>query len=41
LEQQLGAAFFEFHVAELVNAEQIHPPVAGDGLGEQFLVGGL
>ena len=31
----------EFHVAELVDAEQIDAAVAGDGLGELFLVGGF
>ena len=34
LEQQLGAAAVEFHVAELVDAEQVDAAVAGDGLGE-------
>ena len=34
LEQQLGAAAVEFHVAELVDAEQIDAAVAGDGLGQ-------
>ena len=32
VEQQFGAAAVELHVAELVDAEQVHPPVAGDGL---------
>ena len=41
LEQQLGAAAVEFHVAELVDAEQVDAAVAGDGLGELPVVGGL
>jgi hypothetical protein len=41
LEQQFGAAFVEFHVAQFVDAEQVGAAVAGDGLGEDFLVGGF
>jgi len=41
LEQQLGAAPVEFHVAQLVQAEQIDPAVAGDRLGQDPFVGGL
>ena len=41
LEQQLGAAAVEFHVAEFVDAEQVDAAVAGDGLGQLLLVGGL
>ena len=32
LEEQFGAAAVEFHVAELVDAEQVDAAVAGDGL---------
>ena len=41
LEQQLGAAAVQGHVAELVDAEQVDAAVAGDGLGQDLLVGGL
>ena len=41
LEQQLGAAPVQLDVAELVQAEQVDPPVAGDHLGEHPVVGGL
>jgi len=41
LEQQLGAATVEFHVAEFVEAEQLDPAVAGDGAGQLPFVGGL
>jgi hypothetical protein len=41
LEQQLGTAAVEFHVAELVDAEQVDAAVAGDGLGQLLVVGGL
>ncbi|MBP2371658.1 hypothetical protein JOF36_007431 [Pseudonocardia parietis] len=41
LEQQFGAAAVEFHVAELVDAEQVDTAVAGDGLGELSFAGGL
>jgi hypothetical protein len=41
LEEQLGAAAVELHVAELVDDEQVDAAVAGDGLGELFLVGGF
>jgi hypothetical protein len=41
LEQQLGAAAVEFEVAQLIEAEQVDPAVAGDGAGEMFVVGGF
>ena len=41
LEQQLRAAAVEFEVAQLIEAEQVDPAVAGDGAGEVFVVGGL
>src|SRR6266536_4092239 len=41
LEQQLRAARVEVEVAELVAAQQVQPAVAGDGLGQGALVGGL
>ena len=41
LEEELGAAAVEFHVAELVDAEQVDAAVAVDGLGELPVVGGL
>jgi hypothetical protein len=41
LEQQLGAAPVEREVAELVEAEQVDPAVAGDDLGQLPVVGGL
>ena len=41
LEQQLGAAPVQLDVAELIEAEQVDPPVAGDHLGEHAVVGGL
>src|SRR6266498_5182927 len=41
LEQQLGAAAVKFHVAQLVQADQIHPAVPGDQLRELSFVGGL
>ena len=41
LEQQLGAAPVEFHVAEFVEAEQVDAAVAGDGAGELAFVGGF
>nr|WP_329245937.1 hypothetical protein [Actinoallomurus sp. NBC_01490] len=41
LEQQLGAAAVEFPVAELVDAEQVDAAVAGDGLGQLLVIGGL
>ena len=41
LEEQLGAAAVEFHVSELVDAEQVDAAVAGDGLVELLVVGGL
>src|SRR5271166_5168406 len=41
LEQQFGAAAVQFHVAQLVQADQIDPAVAGDQLGQLPLIGGL
>jgi hypothetical protein len=41
LEEEFGAAAVEFHVAELVDAQKIDSAVAGDGLGQLFLVGGI
>ena len=41
LEQQFGAALVEFHVAELVEAEELDPAVAGDGAGQLTFVGGF
>jgi hypothetical protein len=41
LEEELGAAAVEFHVAELVDAEQVDAAVAVDGLSELPVVGGL
>ena len=41
LEQELGAAPVQFHVAELVNAEQVNAAVAGDGLDKLLVVGGF
>ncbi len=41
LEQQLGTAPVQLHVAELVEAEQVNPAVAGDGLDMLALVGGF
>ena len=41
LEEEFGAASVEFHVPELVDHEQVDPAVAGDGLGELFVVEGL
>jgi hypothetical protein len=38
LEQELGAAAVEFHVAELIDQEQVHAAVTVDGAGELFLV---
>ena len=35
LEEEFGAAAVEFHVAELVDAEQVDAAVAGDGLGQR------
>ncbi len=37
LEQQFGLLAVQLEEPELVQAEQIHPPVAGDGLGELLL----
>jgi hypothetical protein len=41
LEEHFGAAAVEFEVGQLIDAEQVDASVAGDGLGELFLVGGL
>lgn len=41
LEEELGAASVEFHVAELVDAEQANAATAGDGLGQLLLIGGF
>jgi hypothetical protein len=41
LKEQLGAAAVQLHVAEFVDAQQIDPSVAGDGLRQRLLVGGL
>ncbi len=41
LEEEFGAAAVELHVAEFVDAEQVDAAVAGDGLGQDLLVGGL
>jgi hypothetical protein len=41
LEQQLGAAAVELHVAELVEAQQVEAAVAGDEPREAPLVGGF
>ncbi len=41
LEQQFGAASVQFHVAQFVDAEQVDSAVAGDGLGQLLVVGGL
>ena len=41
LEEQFGAAAVKFHVAQFVQAEQVDAAVAGDGLGQLLVVGGL
>ena len=41
LEQQFGASAVELEVAELVEAEQVDAPVAGDDLGEGAVVVGF
>jgi hypothetical protein len=41
LKEQFGAMPVEFHVAEFVDAEEIDAAVAGDGLVQLLLVGGL
>jgi len=41
LEEQLGAALVELHVAQLVQAEELDAAVAGDGPGELAFVGGF
>jgi hypothetical protein len=40
-EQQFGAAAVEFHVAELVDAEQVDSAVVGDDASQLPVVGGL
>ena len=39
LEQQFRAAAVEFHVAKLVQTQEINSAVAGDGLGQLLVVG--
>src|ERR1019366_2206868 len=41
LEQQLGAAAVQLDVAELVQAQQVDPPVPADHLGQRLVIGGL
>ena len=41
LEQQLRPTTVKLHIAELVDTQKIDAAVAGDGLGQQLLVGGL
>lgn len=41
VEKELGAAPVEFHVAQLIDAEQVDAAVAVDGLGQLLVVGGL
>jgi hypothetical protein len=41
LEEQFGAAAVQFEVAQLIQAEQVDAAVAGDGLGQVPVVGGL
>src|SRR5680860_1084689 len=41
LEQQLGAARVQVQIAELVEADQVEAAVAGDGLGQDPVVGGF
>ena len=41
LKQQLRAAPVELEIAELVEAKQVNSAVAGDGLGQVLVVGGL
>ena len=41
LKEQLGAAAVQLHVPEFVDAQQIDPSVARDGLRQRLLVGGL
>lgn len=38
LEEEFSASAVQFHVAQFVDAKQIDPPVAGDGLCQDFLV---
>jgi hypothetical protein len=40
LEEELGAAAVEFHVAELGDHEEVDAAVPGDRLGELLVVGG-
>jgi hypothetical protein len=41
LEEEFGAAAVQFHIAELIDAEQVDAAVAGDGLGQHLFVGGF
>jgi len=41
LEEEFSSAAVEFHVAELVDHEEIDAAVAGDGAGEVFFVRGF
>jgi transposase len=41
LEQQFRAALIELHIAQFIDAKQIDAAVAGDGLGELLVIGGL
>jgi hypothetical protein len=41
LKEQLGAAAVQLHVPEFVDAQQIDPSGARDGLRQRLLVGGL
>ena len=41
MEQQLGAAAVQYHVSQFVDAQQVHAAVAGHGLGELLVAGGL
>lgn len=38
LEEEFRAAAVEFDLAQLIDDEQVHPPVSGDGAGELFLI---
>jgi hypothetical protein len=41
LDEQLGAAPAERHVAQFVDAEKIHPALPGNRVGQLALIGGL
>ena len=41
MEEEFGSSLVEFHVAKLVDDEEIDTAVAGDGAGELHLVGGF